>query len=328
MAPLSSTVISLILTVGLIDATSGTEHVVTFSSAPSWTVGIGVGYADMSIVLGEALSFSSISSHDVVLMHAASLDAPWSQCGQNGIVGNTTTIWGSSDFTDSSVTTRYYTPTSCGDFYIACSLSAHCMYGQRVKVSVKNVDHSACTPSCSNATCVTEASKANPSNAVTHGLTPIANSRYWGQGPYSAMTVDIGDTVLFRTGAGFHDLATLPTKSEFDSCEVAQKTVLADWTYMTTSPTATCNDANACCSGTACGATGNYVTYTFKASVAGDTFFVCSYGQHCKHGQKIQVTVRSASAASTSGVADVTSGSICASVMQQLLSLCLLSVFL
>jgi len=324
MVSLSS---ALLFVVGLIHAASGMEHVVTFSDVPIWTVGIGVGYADMSIVLGEVLSFSSISSHDVALLHVGSSDTPWSQCGQNGIVGNTTAIWGTSDFTGTSMTARHYTPPSCGDFYIACSVSAHCMFGQRVKVSVRNVDNSTCTPSCSNATCVTGASKARDANAATHGVTPVANSRYWGQGPYSAMTVDIGDTVLFRTGAGFHDLATLPTKSAFDTCDVTQKTVVADWTYMTTNPTTACNDASACCSGTACGATGNYVTYMFNASVAGDKFFVCSYGQHCKQGQKIHVTVRAASVASTTGVPDGISGSIATSVTHQLLSLCLLTFF-
>jgi len=287
MVSFSSTLLFLVLVVGLAHAVSGMEHIVTFSDVPFWTVGIGVGYADMNIVLGEGLSFSSISSHDVALLHVGSSGTPWSQCGQNGIVGNTTTIWRNDDFTGTSVTARHYTPPSCGDFHIVCSVSAHCMYGQRVKVSVRNADNSTCNSSCSNASCVTAASKARDANAVVHGVTPIASSRYWGQGPYSAMTVDIGDTVLFRTGAGFHDVAMLPTKTDFDTCNVAQKTVVADWTYMTTNPSTACGDASACCSGTACGATGNYVTYMFNASVAGDAFFVCSFGYHCKQGQKI-----------------------------------------
>jgi len=330
MVSFSSTSLFLFLELGLLHAVSGMQHVVTFSDAPAWTVGIGVGYADMNIVLGEALSFSSTSSHDVALLHVGSLVTPWSQCGQNGIAGNSTTIWGTGDFTDTSVTVRHYTPPSCGDFYIACSMSAHCMFGQRVKVSVRNADNSTCNSSCSNATCVTPASKATDANVVIHGVAPIASSGFWGQGPYSAMTVDIGDAVVFRTGAGFHDLAMLPTKADFDTCDVTQKTVVADWTYGTTSPTTACNDASACCSGTACGATGNYVTYTFNASVAGDAFFVCSYGYHCKQGQKIHVTVRGASVASTTSVPNGISGSIGAgtsTVTRQVLSLCLLATF-
>ena len=144
------------------------------------------------------------------------------------------------------------------------------------------------------------------------------------------MTVDIGDAVLFRTGAGFHDVAMLPTKADFDTCDVTQKTVVAEWIHMTTSPTTACNDASACCSGTSCGATGNYVTYMFNASVAGDVFFVCSYGHHCKQGQKIHVKVRGASVVSTTSVPNAISGSIgtrTSTLTHQLLSLCFLAAF-
>jgi hypothetical protein len=272
---------------------SSKEVLVTYSDSPIWTVGIGVGYADLTITLGETLSFSSYSSHDVALMHAPSTGSPWDQCSQSGIPAeNFTSVWAPGDFTASSVTKKHYTPPTCGEFYLACSVAPHCMYGQRIKVIVKNADNAVCTSPCLNAACVTTASKV--SKTLVHDVKPIANSGFWGQGPYEAITVDIGDSVLFRTGAGFHDVATVPSAADFDSCDMKDKAVVAEWTYMTTSPNPACNSSSVCCSGSACGATGQWVTYTFTASVAGDTYFVCSYGNgdHCKTGQKLRLTVR------------------------------------
>jgi len=303
----------LIICVGgsIFTSVSGADHVhtVTFSDTPVWTVGIGVAYADMNIVLGETLSFMSDSSHDVVLLHPKSSGAPWSSCGQSGVTGNTTSIWASSDFSSTSMTEKHYTPPSCGDFHVVCSQSAHCMFGQRVKVSVKNPDGSTCSSPCLGAACVTAASKVGKTSGVTHGMKPVANSKWWGQGPFSAMTVDIGDSVVFRTGAGFHDVATLPSQAAFDNCDMTQKTVVADWTFGTTDTSAICKNTSACCSGSACGSTGYYVTYTFNASVAGDVYFICSYGHHCKQGQKVLVTVRSSTteAPSTGGAANTAS---------------------
>jgi len=271
----------------------GKEVVVTYSDSPIWTVGIGVGYADLSITLGESVAFSSYSSHDVALIHAPASGSYWDQCSQNGIAaGKFTSIWATSDFTGSSVTKKHYTPPTCGEFYIACSVGPHCMYGQRIKVTVKNVDNSACASSCLSAACVTTASKI--SKAIVHDVKPMANSGFWGQGPYDALTIDIGDSVLFRTGAGFHDVATLSNAVDFGSCDMKDKAVVAEWTYMTTSPNPACASSSVCCSGSTCGTSGQWVTYTFTASVAGDTYFVCSYGNgnHCKTGQKLRVTVR------------------------------------
>jgi len=288
--------IAISLVVSLLSCTtSGKEITVTYSDSPIWTVGIGVGYADMSITLGETLELSSYSSHDVVLIHAPSTGTYWDQCGQNGIaVGNFTSIWAATDFTGHSITQKHYTPPTCGDFYVTCSVPPHCMYGQRVKVTVKNVDDTLCTSPCLNAACVTTASKV--SKATVHSVKPMPNSGFWGQGPYGALTVDIGDTVLFRTGGGFHDVATVPSTADFDNCDMTSMVVVADWPYMQMTPTAACNSSSACCSGSTCGVASPYVTYTFTAKMAGDTYFVCSYGNggHCKTGQKFRVTVRDA----------------------------------
>jgi len=166
------------------------------------------------------------------------------------------------------------------------------MYGQRVNVLVKNAGDALCASPCVNAACVTAASKV--SKATVRDVKPLPGSGYWGQGPYNALQVDIGDSVLFRTGAGFHDVATVPSVADFDSCDMTGMAVVADWPYMQTTPTAACNSSSTCCSGSTCGVSGQYVTYTFTATVAGDTYFVCSYGNggHCKTGQKFKVTVR------------------------------------
>lgn len=294
--------IAISLVCSLLSSTaSGKEITVTYSDAPIWTVGIGVGYADMSITLGESLEFTSYSSHDVALLHVPSAGTYWDQCGQNGVaVGNFTSIWAAADFKGASSTTKHYTPPSCGEFYIVCSVPPHCMYGQRVKVIVKNVDDTSCTSPCLNAACVTTTSKV--SQAIVHPVKPRPNSGFWGQGPFKTLTVDIGDSVLFRTGGGFHDVATLPTAADFDNCDMNAKVVVADWPYMKTTPTAACNSSSVCCSSSTCGVSGSYVTYTFTAKVAGDTYFVCSYGNggHCKTGQRIRVTVRDGSTSAAS----------------------------
>ena len=294
--------IAISLVCSLLSSTAaGKEITVTYSDSPIWTIGIGVGYADMSITLGESLAFSSYSSHDVVLLHAPSTGSYWDQCGQTGIAGgNFTLIWAAADFKVPSSITKHYTPPTCGEFYIACSVPPHCMYGQRVKVIVKNVDDASCTSPCLNAACVTTNSKV--SQAIVQPVKPRPNSGYWGQGPFNALTVDIGDSVLFRTGAGFHDVATVPTVADFDNCDMNSKVVVADWPYMGTTPTAACNSSSVCCPSLTCGLSDTYVTYTFTAKVPGDTYFVCSYGNgdHCKTGQRFRVTVHDASTSTAS----------------------------
>jgi plastocyanin len=289
------TVMRLVVACSLsvLDVALSKEHVVTFNNDPTWTVGLGVGYADMSIVLGQTLAFASHSGHDVVLLHTPTSGAYWDQCGQNGIaVGRFTSVWASTDFADASITTKHYTPPTCGEFYLACSVSAHCMYGQRIKVTVTNTDNSACGTPCSNAACVTTSSMETKTG-VLQEVKPVANSRYWGQGPYSALTVSIGDSVIFQTGSGFHDVATVPSAADFGSCNMNSKTVVADWVPMQTVPTASCISSSLCCAASSCGTSGQYVTYNFTATTAGETYFVCSYGNggHCTTGQKIRVTV-------------------------------------
>lgn len=130
---------------------------------------------------------------------------------------------------------------------------------------------------------------------------------WWGTGPYDALQVSVGDTVLFRTGAGFHDVATVPTKAGFDTCSMAGKTVVGDWTYGTTDVSSTCQSDSDCCVGATCGVSGNYVTYSFKAAAIGDTYFVCSIGNggHCQTGQKLHVkVVESATSYSRQAIVD------------------------
>jgi len=293
MFPISATFCATLALSACLNVASAKEHTVTFSDSPIWTVGFGVAYADVSITVGDALAFVSYSGHDVALVHAPLSGTHWDQCGSNGIgASNNTKIFAANDFT-AVLSTKHYTPPTCGDFYIACSVGPHCMYGQRVKVVVKSADGKACASPCVNAGCVTSASKSLKSGATEYGVKPMANSKWWGTGPYDALEVNLGDTVLFRTGAGFHDVATVPTKAGFDACSMTGKTVVGDWTYGTIAVSSTCKSASDCCVGATCGVSGNYVTYAFNASAAGDTYFVCSIGNggHCKTGQKLHVKV-------------------------------------
>jgi len=177
------------------------------------------------------------------------------------------------------------------------------MYGQRVKVTVKSADGKACASPCVNGGCVNAVAKVLKSGATEHAVKPMANSNWWGTGPYDALQVNLGDTVVFRTGAGFHDVATVPTKAGFDACSMAGKKVVGDWTYGTTDVSGTCKSSSDCCMGSTCGVSGNYVTYTFKAEAAGETFFVCSIGGHCNTGQKLHVKVIGGTTSSHAGPA-------------------------
>jgi len=268
------------------------EHVVSFNNAPIWTVGFGVSYSDININMGETLNFASYSGHDVVLVHVPQTGTPWDQCGQNGITaGAFTPVLLPSDF-GISTTNKHFTPPTCGEFFLACSVSAHCMFGQRVKVTVTSVDGSSCTSPCVGAACVTDASKVTKVGAILHDVRPVADSKWWGTGPYDALEVEVGDTVVFRTGSGFHDVATVPSASAFADCDMTDHAVVADWTYGAASPSSTCNSSSACCVLSSCAVSGMYVTYTFTAHSRGDQFFVCSIGNHCKAGQKLRVYVK------------------------------------
>jgi len=279
------------------------EHVISFNNAPIWTVGLGVTYADIDVKVGETISFASYSGHDVVLVHATQTGTPWDQCGQTGIaVGAFTTVFSPSDF-GISITKKHFTPPTCGEFFLACSVSAHCMFGQRVKVLVTNADDSSCTSPCVGAACVTDASKFTKVGANLHDVRPVADSKWWGTGPYNALEVEIGDTVVFRTGSGFHDVATVPSSSAFADCDMTHNVVVADWSYGTFNPSTACNSSSACCGLSSCGVSGMYVTYTFTARSQGDEFFVCSIGNHCKAGQKVHVHVK--------GVADGNASRAC-----------------
>lgn len=289
MAAISCLLVLAMLADGVLSAT----HTVTFSDSPIWTVGIGVAYPDLAINLGETVAFTSYSEHDVVLLHAPSSGTHWDQCSMGGIqAGSFTTIWASSEFSADGASEQHYTPPSCGDFYMACSIGGHCAFGQRIKVTVSNGDGSACTSPCVGAGCVNADAKSAVTSGTVHHVKPAPDSQYWGStAPYDALTVNVGDSVLFRTGAGYHDVATVPTLTALSSCDTSGKTLVADWDYSSGLTSAACDSSTACCAGSSCGTSGNYVTYTFTAEAAGDTYFVCSMGSHCQTGQKFILTV-------------------------------------
>jgi len=280
------------------------------------------------------MEFASYSSHDVALVTGTppSGGTAWDLCTATGITpGNMTSIWATTDYTHDSVTKKHWTPPTCGTFYIACSISAHCQYGQRVVLTVKNKDGGACASPCSKAACATVDSKVTKSSGVIHSVKPKPDAGYWGQGPYGMLSVNVGDTVLFRTGAGFHDVATVPTSKAFDDCDVSGMTQLANWPYQVMDKgTPECIASDKCCAGSTCGKQGKYyVTYTWTAAAAGDTYFVCSIGagNHCKTGQKIKVRV---TAPTTEGPAAATSaaGDAMPCMMHMLLAICFLAMYL
>lgn len=304
MMAVSSSLSGALVLGALVGGASGASYTVALKDQTVWTVGLGVSYPDMSITKGETLKFISSAHHDVVLLHAPSSGTHWDQCGPTGIVqGHSTSIFGSGDFfsATSPLVEKHYTPPSCGDFYIACSVSQHCMVMQRVKVTVANADGSACAAPCVGAACVTADSKLPvAASGVLRDVKPAAKAKFWGQAAYDTLTVNIGDSVLFNTFAGGHDVATVPTAAALDGCDMSGVTVLADWTYGTTDPSSSCASTSTCCTGMSCGSSGYAVTYNFTATTAGDTYFVCSMGAggHCKEGQKFRLTVNPASLSS------------------------------
>jgi len=288
---------------GLVSGASGTAHTVTFSDSAIWTVGIGVSYPDLTIKVGETLRFLSYNHHDVALLLAPSSGIHWDQCGMEGIPEEQlTTIWAATDFSATSASEKHYTPPTCGNFYIACSIGPHCAYGQRIKITVANADDGDCASPCVGSACVTADSKLLVTSGMVHDVKQAPNSGYWGSTAlYDALTVEIGDTVLFRTGAGYHDVATVPTEADLNGCDMSKMTLLADWDFSSGMTSVACNSSSTCCAGSSCGSTGWYVTYTFTAETAGDTYFVCSIGggSHCQTGQKFKLTVNGASSPSS-----------------------------
>lgn len=284
-----------LLVADLLMCAQAAVHTVSFAvDTPMWVVGSGVSYADLSVQLGDTLRFSSYQDHNVALLHTPSSGTHWEQCTQTGMSTNFTTIWSSSDFASGPVE-RFYMPPTCGDFYIACSVTPHCAFGQRVKVTVNNVDGTDCISPCADAACVTVDSKPSAPSGTVQNVMPVANSNFWGMnGAYDTLTIDIGDTVVFRTQPGFHDVSTVPTSDDFESCTMDSKTLLAEWDSSQEISTA-CTDMATCCSGSSCGAgaDGMTVSYTWEAATAGEVHFVCSVGvgYHCRAGQKLSVIV-------------------------------------
>lgn len=303
----------------LLSVVHATVHTVNFAPDTSmWT--IGVQYADMTIQMGEALKFTSYSDHDVALMHTPATGTHWEQCSMQGFSAGAehTTIWSTSDFA-LVPTDKLYMPPTCGDFYITCSVPPHCGIGQRLKVTVNNVDGSACSSPCQDAACVTEASKPSSASGVVHDVIPAVNSNYWGMtGVYNPLSVEIGDSVVFRTTAGFHDVATVPTLDAFSNCVMTDKTLHAEWIYGGNDISAVCSGDAMCCPASTCGQTtdGSMPTFTWEAATAGEVYFVCTLGSghHCRTGQKIKVTVNAAStgnAASTASSDAASTSSTC-----------------
>jgi len=278
-----------------------TTHTVGFNTAPVWTVGIGVSYPDMSITLGKTLSFTSSNTHDVVLLTPPSSGTPWNLCTMTGIAASSrTTVFASSDFAVSN-SEKHYTPPTCGDYYLACSVSAHCAYGQRMKVTVSNVDGSACASPCVGIACVTAASQQTVATSQdVHAASPALPAQYWGVAFYNDMTVNIGDSVIFKTGAGHHDVATAPDAIAFGSCSTSSKVVLANWDS-SGNISSTCVSNSACCTGNSCAKDGMFATYTYTATAAGEVYFMCSIGggMHCQQGQKFKLTVKATASSTT-----------------------------
>lgn len=310
---------SRLTVLSLLQAAHAVEHTPTIVvDTPVWT--LGVRYPDMSIQLGEALKFSTYGGgHDLVLVHAPTTGTHWDQCGTLPATALTadayTSIFSVSDFPSESPAHRLYQPPTCGDFYLACSVGNHCGFGQKVKVTVNNVDGSACSSPCQDAQCVTADSRLQTAQDV-HEVIPCASDNsctttYWGMGaPMNTLTVAIGDTVKFTT-APFHDVASVPTLDAFSSCTLTEKTLLAQWVMASPTITDTCEAAATCCSDSSCGTQSGFsttlVTYTWEATTAGDTYFVCSIGNHCSTGQKFHVTVSPSADTTASPSADADS---------------------
>jgi len=297
MALFSSNLLSLLAFASLVKTVSGATHTVALKDMPVWTVGIGLSYSDMTIDLGHTLSFTSVSSHDVSLLIPPSEGTAWDLCTLEGIAtASKVSVFASSDFAATN-SEKHYTPPMCGVYYLACSVGPHCAYGQRVKVTVNNVDASECASSCAGADCVTVDSKQDVIDTQkVHGVKPALPLHYWGVAFYDDMSINVGDTVLFKTGAGFHDISTVPDATAYSSCTTANKVVHAEWAYSATGEkkiSTICETSADCCAGTSCGVEGGYVTYTYTATTAGDVHFICSVGDgsHCNQGQKFKLTV-------------------------------------
>lgn len=293
----------------LIVNSSPSTYTVAFNTAPVWTVGFGVSYSDMTIALGRTLSFTSSNTHDVVLLTPTSSSTPWDVCTMTGIAAsNRTTVFATTDFSASN-SEKHYTPPTCGEYYLACSVSAHCAYGQRMKVTVSNVDGSACVSPCAGVACVTAASKQSSATSQNvHAVAPALPAQFWGIAFFDDMTVNIGDSIIFKTGAGFHDIATASDAAAFGGCSTSNMVVLAAWD-VSGNISSTCVSNSACCTGKSCAKDGMYATYTYKATAAGEVYFICSIGggMHCQQGQKFKLTVK-ASASSTTGTTTTTPG--------------------
>lgn len=294
MAVVGYSLLAVLMLVSLIQHASGKGYTVSFNESPVWTVGIGVPYSDITIDLGSTLSFTSSNAHDVVLLTPPASGAPWDLCTMTGIAAsNMTGVFATADFAVTN-SEKHYTPPACGVYYFACSVPPHCAYGQRVKATVNNQNGNACDTPCTGVSCVTTASKQLVTATLNvHAVKPALPVRFWGIAFYDDMTVNIGDTVLFKTGAGFHDVATVASASAYTSCTMADTVIQAQWDYASGNISSTCKSSAECCAGTSCGKDGMYATYTYTATTAGDVYFVCSIGggMHCQQGQKFKLTV-------------------------------------
>lgn len=100
---------------------------------PFWTV--GVGYAPVTMPLGDSLSFVSDTEgmHDVGLISDDACGAPaYACCGDTPIPF--TELYSRNDY--KSKDTFVWTPVAEGIYEVICSVSGHCQYGQRINVNV------------------------------------------------------------------------------------------------------------------------------------------------------------------------------------------------
>lgn len=292
---------------------SAAVHTVQFEAdTPMWTVGLNIAYPDMNITLGDTLKFVSYAFHDVTLVHADGAPT-WSKCSMNGIAANQTTIYGVSEFAGTGVVEKHYTPPTCGEYFIACSIMMHCAMGQRFKLTVASSDGNECTSPCVRDACVTaDSKKAVTDDTNMHPVKPAAPAMFWGEGPYADLTANIGDAIVFHTFGGMYDVATVSSADAFNSCDLSGKTLHADWKMVqmkpSTEPTDACVSNADCCKNSSCGSSGNgpmkAATFTFTAAAAGDVYLVSSKdamsgGPQCKLGQKFKLTVLEAGLANS-----------------------------
>mmetsp|Transcript_20737 Transcript_20737/g.41776 ORF Transcript_20737/g.41776 Transcript_20737/m.41776 type:complete len:353 (-) Transcript_20737:207-1265(-) len=125
----------------LLTVTAGTPAAeplkVMGSHVPFWTVGLM--YDDMTITLGDSVSFTSDMEgyHDVAVLVDA--ECPEAECCAAGAMetADRTVAYSTEDFKTGA--TFVWTPTAAGTYHVVCSVGSgsHCAFGQNFKVMVE-----------------------------------------------------------------------------------------------------------------------------------------------------------------------------------------------